>query len=122
MDPRTAHLIDALAHPGAAVLAALLSDDATEAGLSASVDAPQATVHRRLRRLEDLGLVTRPPGSWRSPNRPYRAVIPEELGALLAAAATASQALADKEERERVAMLANLGRRRDGVPHPRRAD
>lgn len=110
MDRRTANLLDSLTHPGAAVLAALLAGDATEAELATQVDAPQPTVHRRLHRLEELGLVTRPPGAWRAPNRPYRIAVPDQVGALLLAAAAASQALAAAEDRARAAMVEGLSK------------
>lgn len=115
-------MLNALAHPGAAVLAALLAGDATEAELSCRVDAPQPTVHRRLRMLEGLGVVIRPPGAWRTPNRAYSLAIPDELGALLVAAAAAAEALAGAEDHARAAMLRDIHSARQGRSRLRRVE
>jgi DNA-binding transcriptional ArsR family regulator len=120
VDLRTTKLLDALGHPGAAIVTELLQGEATEAVISTAVGGPQATVHRRLRRFEDLGLVTRPPGAWRSPNRVYSLVVPDEIGELLRSAIAVSAALAEREDAARAASLADLNRNRSSGRHLRR--
>lgn len=109
MDERTGRLLDALEHPGAAMLLELLAEPATEGTLVGSVnDAAQATANRRLARLADLRLIERESGSWRAPGRRWSLTQPDETDSLLQAAIGLSEALAAREERERNAAQRKL--------------
>lgn len=105
MDARTAELIDALRHPGAALIVELLEESATEAYLLANVQrTTQATANRRLRKLETVGLVEREQGKSKAPGRRWQVRHGRELAAMLRAAVALATAVAEQETQERQAL------------------
>lgn len=106
MDDRTADLLGALQHPGAAVLFELTQRTAAEAELIAAArGATQATTNRRLERFERLGLIERAPGRAKAPGRAWNLVHPAETEALLSAALALGAAAPrhDAKQRDRAA-------------------
>ena len=113
MDARTTSLLDALAHPGAALLLALADGDATEARLLAGLTGTsQPTVNRRLTDLERLGLIERGEGRPKAPGRAWRLVEPAATEALLQSALDLADILAASEQRRRQAAKRRLKRAR----------
>jgi DNA-binding HxlR family transcriptional regulator len=105
VDRQTASLIDVLRHPGATFLARLLEGPATEAELMEDVTgATQPTGNRRLARMERAGLIEREGDGWRAPGRRWAVVHPQEVDAVIAAAADLADAVAERERRQRAAM------------------
>jgi DNA-binding HxlR family transcriptional regulator len=98
VDVRTADLLDALRHPGAAFLLELLAEDATEADLLGVVKrSTQATGNRRLAALEKAGVIERSAGRVKAPGRRWAVVHPQETDELLRAALALASAAADHE-------------------------
>lgn len=113
MDARTASLLDALRPPGAAFLVMLLDGSATEAALlSAVTRTTQATANRRLRKLEEVGLVEREQGKAKAPGRRWTLRHPAEVEELLKAAVGLSAAVAERERLEREQLKRRLKRSR----------
>jgi DNA-binding HxlR family transcriptional regulator len=110
MDGRTRELIDALGHPGAAiVLELLVRGTLAEKEICQAIDdTSQPTVNRRLNELGRLGLLTRAPGSRQYKDRPWTLADPESTDSLLGAALELSASLADQEGKSRRAAAAAL--------------
>ena len=113
MDARTTSLLDALSHPGAAMLLVLTEHEATEAELISALDATsQATANRRLSELERLGVIARDQGKRKAPGRRWRLSEPEPTETLLQAALDLADVLAESERRKREAAQRRLRRAR----------
>jgi DNA-binding transcriptional ArsR family regulator len=104
MDKRTRQLIDALEHPGAAILAKLVIDGpmTQEELLDVIDDASKSTMNRRLEQLGDLGLLDRAPGPRQYKNRPWSVAVPKSADSFLGSALALSRAIADLEEERRI--------------------
>jgi len=123
VDAQTTSLLDALAHPGAALVLALCEGEATEADLLSAVGATsQATANRRLGELERLGLVERDSGKAKAPGRVWRLVEPAPTEALLRAALDLADILATSEQRRRQAAKRRLKRAHAARVGMRRVD
>lgn len=87
MDEETASLIDALRHPGAALLLGLLGGDATEDELRlCAPDHSQSAVNRKLHQLAEKRLIHREPGPRQKKDLLWSLLFPEETHHLLNAA------------------------------------
>jgi DNA-binding HxlR family transcriptional regulator len=101
--------MDALSHPGAAMLLVLAENEATEAELLVDLDATsQATANRRLTELERLGVIARDQGKRKAPGRRWRLSAPEPTETLLQAALHLADVLAESERRNRAAAQRRL--------------
>lgn len=114
MDRQTTELLDALKHPGAAFMLRLLDGPAAEAELIAEAEKllsfDQSTGNRRLALLQRRGLIDREAGRPKAPGRRWVAALPEQTGALLEAALTLSDAVAEQERKARAAARARARR------------
>ena len=113
MDARTTSVLDALAHPGGALLLVLCEGPATEAALLSAVpSATQATANRRLAELERAGIIARDAGKAKAPGRAWRVCEPSPTESLLRAALELSDVLAAADERRRQQAMRQLRKAR----------
>jgi DNA-binding HxlR family transcriptional regulator len=116
MDRRTEQILDAMSHPGAALVFHLAAKGAMveDELVRLIADSSQATVNRRLQRLQELGVLVRSPGPKQYRDRPWALATPEAIDALLGASTSLARAIDQEDERRRLAVEAELraGRKR----------
>jgi DNA-binding HxlR family transcriptional regulator len=116
MDRRTELILDAMSHPGAALVfhlaakAALVEDELVDL----VSDSSQATINRRLQRLQELGVLVRAPGPKQYRDRPWALATGDAVDTFLQAATALSDAIDQEDEKRRRLAEAELreGRKR----------
>jgi transcription initiation factor IIE alpha subunit len=102
MDNQTKRIVEALDSGGVEVLLVLLAGAATEATIVGAITgAKQPTVHRRLVRLADAGLVAHEAGTPHTPGLLWRVRHQQELDAVLQRFFDLANAVAEAERAER---------------------
>ena len=113
MDRRTAQIVNTLDETGASILLQLLERPATEAELITAVGEPsQPTMHRRLERLEQAGLIEHEPGKTKAPGRRWSVADADETANVLAALLALSKAVEVRDAARREAAARRLRRSR----------
>lgn len=109
MDIRTSQVLAALDPLAVDLLLNLLSSPASEMGLiEATPGATQPTVHRKLRRLAEAGIISQAEDAS-GRGQPWRISTPTELKVLLQALFDLVDALDDQNRKERAAARQRLG-------------
>jgi hypothetical protein len=110
MDNRTSQLLGALDPLSADLLLILLEKGLSEKGLLLEVDGgQQSTVHKKLARLADVGLI-RPTDQSRARGVPWIVAAPKETTDLLTALLALSDALDEADKRQRARDKGRLNR------------
>lgn len=108
MDNRTTNLMRALDGTGLEILAALVEGPMSEKTLVGHVrSATQPTIHKKLQKLANVGLVKRPPTTGKR-GLPWSVVAPQESTALLRAILLLSEALDSADQQVRQGLLQRL--------------
>ena len=101
MDDRTTRLLEALDPVGVELLLELLAESATEASLADSIGATQPTVHRRLRRLANAGLISHEVARPHTPGLRWSINHPEQIDAVLQRIFDLADAIEKAEQTQR---------------------
>lgn len=110
MDNRTSQLLRALDPLSVDLLLILLEKELSEKALLLEIDgSQQPTVHKKLARLADVGLI-RPADQSRARGFPWTAAAPRETADLLAALLALSDALDEADRRQRARDKGHLNR------------
>jgi DNA-binding transcriptional ArsR family regulator len=108
MDTRTTNLLRALDGTSLEILAALLENPLSEKSLVRVVkDATQPTIHKKLQKLEEVGLIKRPPFEGKR-GLPWSVVAPQASANLLRAVLLLSEALDSADQQVRQGLLKRL--------------
>jgi DNA-binding HxlR family transcriptional regulator len=113
MDEETASLIDALRHPGAALLLGLLESEATEDELRCQAPGlSQSAINRKLAQLAEKRLIYRESGSRQQKGLLWGIVFREETEACLSAANLLARVGVERRQAQVAATQQRLARAR----------
>jgi DNA-binding transcriptional ArsR family regulator len=117
MDRRTEQLLDALAHPGAAFVFALLArGPLLEDDLKEIANTSQSTANRKLDQLGDMHVLARAPGRRQTRGRPWTVATPDAARTFLVGAFDLSRAVDEIVASERDAAERALRDGGSGTP------